>query len=179
MGRLPVKRVLVTLGIFAAVIAVLIGYINKKGVEERGLIPVFQSSLPELKRDHVSFYFDGDWCKVLIYGERKVSQTIRASVPHEDCGTSLTGMTDFQAFSPADTELFTSLSDVYEGRQISVTVNFDKSGNIGKADFELTGFHSPGGYIFEPNYSALPPNTLQDEYERIDNNWYRHFQDAL
>jgi hypothetical protein len=53
--------------------------------------------LPFIKESNVTFFFDEDWCHVLEYNNRLVSQTIE-STSLEDCGKRLTGKSNPESY---------------------------------------------------------------------------------
>jgi hypothetical protein len=76
-------------------------------------------------------------------------------------------------------EIFDLLSSGLPSDIEFVGVKYGRSEKIVEAEFVLAGLHRIYGYVYHPAYGDLPQNDADNRYERIDNDWYRHFQDAL
>lgn len=164
-------------------IGTILWFFNYKNtIEERELLLRLDDGLTVFADHKITYYFNSDWCKVLITNSARTSITIRERMPGEDCATSLTGEKGFSQFSSQDQKLFDLISSVFDNKEGSVVIKYDQSGTITKGDFRFFGFTSPTGYVYEPDYQTLPLDVpYEEQFERIEGNpdWYRHYQDPL
>lgn len=138
-------------------------------------VATLETTFSVLEADGVEFYFNMDWCKVLVYGDVQASETVDSTVD-EDCGTRLTGRTGFTSFAGIDQNIFNRLTETYRSEYREVEARF-VDGKITYAVFHKDCSFCRTRYVYDPGYTL--PDNIEGEllHVPINENWYRVEED--
>ncbi len=149
-----------------------------------------KTALPLVEHDNISYFFNSDWCQVLVENNVLFSSTIE-STSDVDCGTRLTGIEAHNELGDEHRALFEktriTLTNVAGKEFVRVSeekpISYEpehaslKQESIGLA-FHLDCDFCRTRYVYWPGYVELPPDIDGEiKYVPINSNWYRVEQD--
>jgi hypothetical protein len=199
VGKIPFKYRLIPLAgnvvvfiLFPLIQIQALQFDDRPTVDDNEIIKNLETDIvPFVEKENISFFFNQNWCKIIIYNDQNVSETIDSTSP-EDCGTRLTGENEFRRFSDADRDFFNDFEDkLYSSTGEKIT-SVDTEYPINRPEQAQLYFeHKPIGiafhldcsfcrtrYVYWPKYTQLPPD-IEGEiiYIPINSDWYRVEED--
>ena len=187
-----IRYIFLIIGILIILVVVVESIYDRYSLKrDEKLVEVLETKvIPFVKENNISFFFDMDWCQVLDYKDRLVSNTVSSTSP-EDCGTRFTGGNNPSSFTEVDWELFNQTKVILNSSSnktfTEIAPEFPLSYRPEHASLKREsiglGFHVKCDfcrtrYVYSPGYTYLPPNIEREiEYIPINANWYKVEQD--
>jgi hypothetical protein len=165
------KAVIIICGILASIF--FLGYFllaPEKPVSTDNL----EQEMMSFGQKNIQYYFNMDWCQVLVYGDRSVAHSNSDS--SENCRTKSLRHSELEHFNIEDKKVFDDIERLLNDRFMQIVIEY-ASGTPNYAEFhERCGFCRTR-YVYKPQYVLPPDQPGELMHIPINTNWYRVEED--